>query len=517
MPLRRTLLLTIFALAVLWAAQLRELSARLEVSTEPLLPARIYLFKDDRPFRLSPVQAILPLRVDLFYRERLWSNSASPETLEVTCNDQSHFLLLNGRASFDLPAGKYRLEAYRGLFYVPASETFELRAGETSRVTLRLKDWTGGARTQWLSGDDHIHLVRTRADNEVFLRWLEAEDLSVGNFLQLQRQADAAAQYAFGRDGEARRGGYSIRPGHESRSDAYGHVNLLGGRELIRPLSVGAVYANTPAEYPFPALLFAKGRQVSATVGFAHFNGSQSHSTLLADLALGNIDFTEVFQFGVLKTQEWYELLNAGLRVTGIAGSDFPVPLNRAKEWPRWIPLLGPERTLVKARANDDPYQAWAAGVRGGDVVVSNGPLVEVAVDTSKTTATASASFYRPLERLELIVNGNVAASVAGDGTRTSLAAPARLPENASCWVAARAVAKKMPGEPDIQAHTNAAYVLRDGKPAMLPAAREAVASRWEKEVEWYRSAALPFPGERERKEFFDYCERALRKLRSAD
>jgi hypothetical protein len=149
--------------------------------------------------------------------------------------------------------------------------------------------------------------------------------------------------------------------------------------------------------------------------------------------------------------------------------------------------------------------------------VVSNGPLVEVAVDTSKTTATASASFYRPLERLELIVNGNVAASVAGDGTRTSLAAPARLPENASCWVAARAVAKKMPGEPDIQAHTNAAYVLRDGKPAMLPAAREAVASRWEKEVEWYRSAALPFPGERERKEFFDYCERALRKLRSAD
>jgi hypothetical protein len=164
--------------------------------------------------------------------------------------------------------------------------------------------------------------VRTREDDAVFLDWLRAEDLSVGNFLQLQRQADAAEQYAFGRQGEARASGYSIRPGHESRSHVYGHINLLGGRELIRPLSVGSTYSNSREDYPFPAVLFAKGRKLEATVGFAHFDGSQPHSTLLADLALGNIDFLEVFQFGVLKTTEWYELLNAGLRATGIAGSD---------------------------------------------------------------------------------------------------------------------------------------------------------------------------------------------------
>src|SRR5258708_17039966 len=44
------------------------------------------------------------------------------------------------------------------------------------------------------------------------------------------------------------------------------------------------------------------------------------------------IDFIEVFQFGVLKTEAWYELLNAGFQVTGVAGSDFPVPLNRSEE-----------------------------------------------------------------------------------------------------------------------------------------------------------------------------------------
>src|SRR5438552_3126604 len=246
--MRRAILLASFALALVWA-QFREsgeakLRARLDLAIDPLMPARVYLFKDGQPFRLSPIQALLPLHVDRFYRERLWTNSPSPETLEVTCEGESHFILLKGHGSFDLPQGHYRVEAYRGLFYTPATEEFDLRAGETRRVSLKLTDWTGGASKDWISGDDHIHLTRSREDDAVFLRWLEAEDLDVGNFLQLQRQMDAAVQYAFGAQGEARRAAYSIRPGHESRSAMFGHINLLGGREIIRPLSVGDELAN---------------------------------------------------------------------------------------------------------------------------------------------------------------------------------------------------------------------------------------------------------------------------------
>ena len=224
---RRLYLMTLFALALGWA-QFREsgaleLAARLVLKTEPLMPARVYLFKDGRPFRLSPVQAMLPLRVDLFYRERLWLGASDPETLEVTCNDQSHFFLLKGHGTFDLPAGHYRVEAYRGLFYIPAVAEFDLSAGASRTISLKLENWAGAAREQWLSGDDHIHLTRSPQDNEVFLRWLEAEDLSVANFLQLQRQMDAAVQYAFGKDGQATEGNrYTIRPGHESRSEFYG-------------------------------------------------------------------------------------------------------------------------------------------------------------------------------------------------------------------------------------------------------------------------------------------------------
>ncbi len=512
----RLALVTGFALLVAYAAFQEpgppSFSATLEVTVEPLMPVRVYLFKGETPFRLHPVGAVLPIRTDLFYRDRLWTETADPAVLEVIASDQSHFFLLKGKAVFHLPPGSYRMEAYRGLFYTPALARFELKPGETHRLTLPMKTWA--PREEWISGDDHIHLTRSPRENAVYLGWLEAEDLNVGNFLQLQRQMDAGVQYAFGKAGEARRPRYSIRPGQESRNEFWGHINMLGVSELIRPLSTGAMYANSPESYPFPALLFAAGRKAGATVGHAHFFQSPQRSTLLMDLALGAIDFVEVFQFGQLKIDPWYELLNAGLRVTGIACSDFPVPLNNRKPWPRWLPLLGPERALVKARAGEDPYQAWAAGVRSGNVVVSNGPLVELSFDAASGTARATASFHRPLESLEVVRNGRVVMAVPGDGILTSLTASVAVDRGESCWVAARTRARSLEGEPEIRAHTSPVYHTRDGKPVALRAARQALADRWQAELESYRRAGIVFPGAPQREEFFTQAERALAELR---
>jgi len=370
-------------------------AARLEMAvvrgdTGHVTPARVYLFKEGKPFRLSPVDVMLPLRVDLFYRERLWrrppelkeadGRPLETRTLEVTNDGESHFVLLDGAGSYELPAGNYRVEAYHGLFWEPVAEDFVLKAGERRRLTLTLRPLDDGKSRGWLSGDDHIHLTRAAEDDLVFLRWLQADDLSVGNFLQLQRQVDAAVQYAFGRAGEATAPGVAIRSGQESRSEFYGHINLLGPGRLLRPVSVGMTYANTPEAYPFPNHLFAEGRALGAAVGYAHFDGAMKHSTLPLDLALGAIDFIEVFQFGVLKAEPWYELLNAGFRVTGVAGSDFPANLGRFKPWPRAIPLLGPERTLVKVKGEEgpgrsaSPYDRWVEGVKNGAAVVSKGP-----------------------------------------------------------------------------------------------------------------------------------------------
>ena len=326
------------------------------------IPARVYLFKGGRPFRLSPVDTMLPLRPDLFYRERVWRRAADANVLEVTARDRSHLILLRGDATFELPAsGDYRIEAYHGTFFRPAVESFELELGTDRSVSLSLDPIAPGSQEQWLAGDGHIHLVREPEDDPLFLQWMQAEDLAVANFLELQRQQHAAMQWGFGEGAEARVSGHSIRSGHESRSRFYGHTLFLGPSRMIEPLSIGLEYANTSLAFPNPMVLFEQGRKLGALTGFAHFFGSQPNSTLLMNLAHDTLDFVEVFQFGVLRTAEWYELLNAGFRVVGLAGSDFPANLGRFESWPRSLPLLGPERALVRSRPGESAYKAMVS------------------------------------------------------------------------------------------------------------------------------------------------------------
>jgi hypothetical protein len=487
-------------------------SATLEVATSPRTPARIYLFRNNAPFRLSPVDAVLPIQSDLYYRDRLFTANPSPAVLEIVAYSQYHYILLNGSAKFHMPPGKYRIEAYRGLFYTPATAEFELAPGQQHRATLPLKPWAGADPSEWISADDHIHLTRDRKDNSIFLSWLAAEDLNVGNFLALQRQMDAGVQYAYGSAGVVRSNGYAIQPGQESRNEFWGHINLLGASELIRPMSTGAMYANSTPSDPWPALWFAQGRRLGALVGHAHFFPQPQHSTIYMDAALGNLDFVEVFQFGELKTDAWYELWNAGLRVTGIAGSDFPVPLGRRNPWPRWLPLLGPERALVKARPGANSFAAWAAGVREGRVVVSNGPLVELTLDRASNTARATAAFFQPIESLEIVRNGQPVATAKGDSTKTQLAVELRLSPTDCCWIAARA--RSRVNQDPVQGHTNPRWLLDNPPSDQLKAGREKVAARWADQLERFRRAGIPFSTQVREREFYEAAERALANLR---
>jgi hypothetical protein len=135
-------------------------------------------------------------------------------------------------------------------------------------------------------------------------------------------------------------------------------------------------------------------------------------------------------------------------------------------------------------------------------------------VDKKTRSVTASASFYRPLEKLEIVSNGLVIAAVPGDGARMKLTASTRVDNPESFWVAARTVAQKNPGEPDIQAHTNPVYLLTGGKPVMVRAARESLVRQWEDQLAWFKSAGLEFRDDSRRREFFERAERTLAELR---
>jgi hypothetical protein len=124
----------------------------------------------------------------------------------------------------------------------------------------------------------------------------------------------------------------------------------------------------------------------------------------------------------------------------------------------------------------------------------------------------ASAVFHRPIEKIEIIVNGKVASSRPGEGRR-EIRLPFRLPIAESAWIAARATSASLPGEPEIQAHTNPVYLLRDGLPVSAAGAREALRARWARQAEYYRGPELTFADPRHRQELLRSVEAAAAAL----
>jgi hypothetical protein len=195
---------------------------------------------------------------------------------------------------------------------------------------------------------------------------------------------------------------------------------------------------------------------------------------------------------------------------------------------------MGPERTLVKVGGEREPesgrstYDLWVEGVRRGDVVVSNGPLLDLAVegqapgavvawrgDSKRIRGEARAVFHRPLEILEVVVNGQVRATQAADGRQRELRLPFEAAVTESAWVAARVRGRRVEGEPSIQAHTNPVYVLRDRRPVHIKAARESVAARWKRERGYYRGPDLTFADPEQRRELEARLEQTTRILES--
>lgn len=153
--------------------------------TGEVVPARIYLFRSGRLFRLSPTDNLIAFKQDNFYRNRVWRRTNNPKSLEVTVRDMSHVILTHGRATFDMPPWEeYRLEAHHGLFFEPAVVDFAVKPNEPKTVTLEVKPMAPQRQKEWISADDHVHIMRAREDDDLLMRWMQAEDLHVLNNLE---------------------------------------------------------------------------------------------------------------------------------------------------------------------------------------------------------------------------------------------------------------------------------------------------------------------------------------------
>ncbi len=378
--------------------------------------------------------------------------------------------IVDGAFDVRLPAGTYTLTISKGNEYTPQTHTLELKPGARLSKDFKLDRWINMPARGWYSSDDHIHLQRSPRDDASILRWIAAEDVQVGNILEMgDFWATYFTQYAFGEKGRYQEGANILSPGQEEpRTPEVGHTISLGA---------GAIVRSTRNYYSYDRT-FDRVHELGGLTGFAHQGFSfHGYRGMVLNVLRNKVDFLELAQFcvpeGPLPTTYYYQFLDMGFRLTALAGSDFPW----CGRGPRYgLPKdcdrnecaqIGNARFYTYA-GKDLTFASWLSGLKASHTFVTTGPIVQLKVndripgDTldvppgTKLHITAEA-FAPALNNLEIVVHGKVMKSTTGQNA-SKLTAELDLTADKGLWIAARC-----DGGRTQVAHTTPVYVTVNG------------------------------------------------------
>ena len=363
---------------------------------------------------------------------------------------------IDGTYSAAVPPGEYTLVMSKGPEYRLSLQTITIESGRTTQVSHALERWSDLPARGWYSGDDHIHIERREpTHNSNILKYTRAEDVHLSNLLQAANiSSPFFPQYAFGTQGRYIEGNYALATGQENpRTSHRGHTIGLNAKK----------YYWDQSDYFLYDLTAAKIRADGGLWGYAHvaMDGFNVAWGLALDVPLGFVDFLEMLQMNTLNTRYLYDFLNMGFKLLPAAGSDYP-----------YIHVAGTERIYAKM---NEPFsvQGWFDAWRANRSFISNGPVIEFTVNDddaaqeldvargSAVTFKAEASVnpdYDLLERLELVVHGNVVASASAADGDEHLTLEHTIKAGGPFWFALRAF-----GLGNGKAHTAPVYVYVDG------------------------------------------------------
>lgn len=187
-------------------------------------------------------------------------------------------------------------------------------------------------------------------------------------------------------------------------------------------------------------------RQRDGVVIRPHFPGPVCEEPVY--FALEKLDGAELRQFAAPDAldafcfREWYRYLNCGYRVAAVGGTDkmsAGMPVGGARTYAKLIP--GEEFTFAN----------WGKAVRAGRTFTTSGPLMGLEVEgkemgdeirlasgggTLEVEARVESAW--PLHRLEIVVNGQVAAAESSPAGSRRLSLRRKLKVRGSSWIAAR-------------------------------------------------------------------------------
>ena len=393
-----------------------------------------------------------------------------------------------GTFELELPEGRTELVAVKGFEHVPAEAAVEIRAGQLTEITLELNAFADMSAKGWFGGSTHVHAnyagnLHNSLENLMFMSEAEDQDIVLE---QIANKDNRILDYQFfvpGGDAHPLSTPDRVLVvGQEYRPPFYGHVFMFGMREhLISPFTTGYEGTGIESLYPSNTDMFLKAKRQGGYTGYVHsgFRGDPLQGNLggakgfLVDAALGTTDAVEwgSSQDGF---PPLYAAWNNGLRVVVVGGEDSISSLHNT-------PLVGSVRTYVKTPAGELTMRGWLDGMRNGHAFMTNGPLVDFEVDGSiagetveltsgdEVTVSVEVSSITPLDRAELVFNGEVIAALPFTGDRQTLSFERSFRPDRSGWYHVRVEGARGEAFPMdagyVQAVTNPVWVIVDGAP----------------------------------------------------
>jgi hypothetical protein len=268
---------------------------------------------------------------------------------------------------------------------------------------------------------------------------------------------------------------------------------MYGINEMVPPIYSGFPLSEHAHDLPSNAEAAEHCHRVGGTLSYAHpmfdvieldrvFADEHTYSVeakeLPVDAALGRIDALDVMSYPGHELETcrlWYRLLNCGLRLAATSGTD--TFMNTVDQGQFSNPPAGDRvYALVEGKFTTE---SWCEAVRAGRTFVTNGPMLSLEVNTATPGdeiavhagdpigVVVEAGSYVPMERVELIVNGEVVATAPADDGGQSTLLSHELKAERSCWIAARAIGPhhRLALDAHVFAHTSPVYVTVDEQP----------------------------------------------------
>ncbi len=390
-----------------------------------------------------------------------------PASSIKTMPDRRHYFYARGQYEVAVPAGRYRIEAVRGLAHEVAEGYTEVGSGITHQVDLDIAPLLDLKAEGWYSGNTHTHYhlqIDENPDDRIrMVPPAEDLDVSVLSYLIRTDSPYITNRYPVGRLPQFARDGSIMDMGEEARNNkaftdsGYGHVLFLNIPRSIEPVSTGLLSKDGKApDYPTLSTLCQQARDLGGTTVWCH-NGSGMESPVAASLGLMNA--YNLADGLAADYSRYYALLNCGLPIAASSGTDW------------WI--YDHNRVYVQVEGQFS-YDTWIAGLRAGRTFVTNGPLVRFTVDGKGPGATVSpakgvvqvraeVTSRIPFDRLEIVRDGEVIADQPSvQGRHVKLEREIAVDEGG--WIAARVsgAAKTYAGYP-VFAHSSPVYLRVEG------------------------------------------------------